>query len=200
MFLFPVAFYVLDPRQADNAQPRAQRQRDATTGGIILPLTLGVGSVAAVVGLSARGATARPSRSVPAGTTGTCLVCLSAWRAWASGLTTAAAQASIFHDNDNFNTDAAADAEERSARSWSDAFGASAASDGRFSTSSPSDSASPRSCRARTATTSRPGRRATSTPSRLLRLNASRGCAVHGADLLQLCRAAGVGLQRAARG
>ena len=52
MFLFPVAFYVLDPRQADNVKHLPTRFALATTGGIILPLTLGVGSVAAFVGLS----------------------------------------------------------------------------------------------------------------------------------------------------
>ena len=52
MFLFPVAFYVLDPRQAANVKHLPTRFALATTGGVILPLTLGVGSVAAFVGLS----------------------------------------------------------------------------------------------------------------------------------------------------
>ena len=52
MFLFPVAFYVLDPRQATHLKHLPTRCALAATGGIILPLTLGVGSVAAFVGLS----------------------------------------------------------------------------------------------------------------------------------------------------
>lgn len=51
MFGFPVAFYVLDARQAASLRHIPTRAALYTTGGLVLPLTLCVGTVAAFVGL-----------------------------------------------------------------------------------------------------------------------------------------------------